>query len=115
MRHNILVMLTGVMVALVLAGCSSVPERELSLRPASYAALPNGHDPLNPGRLSPTYGSTETALALEEGFTRYLERKHGRALNQLSLSGGGQNGAFGAGFLIGWRHDCKGGKCYQSP
>lgn len=103
MRHSILVMLTGVMVALVVAGCSSVPERELSLRPASYAALPNGHDPLNPDRLSPAYGSTETALALEEGFTRYLERKHGRALNQLSISGGGQNGAFGAGFLVGWQ------------
>ena len=103
MRHNILVILTGVMVALVLAGCSSVPERELSLKPASYAALPNGHDPLNPDRLSPAYDATETALALEEGFTRYLERKHGRALNQLSISGGGQNGAFGAGFLVGWR------------
>ena len=103
MRHSILVMLTVVMVALVVAGCSSVPERQLSLKPASYAALPNGHDPLNPDRISPAYGSTETALALEEGFTRYLERKHGRALNQLSISGGGQNGAFGAGFLVGWQ------------
>jgi len=103
MRHSILVMLTVVMVALVVAGCSSVPERQLSLKPASYAALPNGHDPLNPDRISPAYGSTETALALEEGFTRYLEHKHGRALNQLSISGGGQNGAFGAGFLVGWQ------------
>ena len=31
-----------------------------------------------------------------------MESKHGRPLNLLSLSGGGQNGAFGAGFLIGW-------------
>jgi hypothetical protein len=44
-----------------------------------------------------------TTSGIEEGFTRYLERKHGRALNFLTLSGGGQNGAFGAGFLIGWR------------
>ena len=36
-------------------------------------------------------------------IVRQLERKHGRALNILSLSGGGQNGAFGAGFLLGWR------------
>jgi hypothetical protein len=90
------------MVALVLAGCASAPERELSQKPASYAALPNGHDPLNPDRLSPLYDPIEVS-ALKIGFTRYLERKHGRALNQISLSGGGQNGAFGAGFLVGWR------------
>ena len=38
-----------------------------------------------------------------ENLVRQLERKNGRALNLLSLSGGGQNGAFGAGFLTGWR------------
>jgi predicted acylesterase/phospholipase RssA len=38
-----------------------------------------------------------------DNYIRYLERKRGHALNMLSLSGGGQNGAFGAGFLIGWR------------
>src|SRR5204863_9039106 len=38
-----------------------------------------------------------------DNVIRYLERKRGHALNLLSLSGGGQNGAFGAGFLIGWR------------
>ena len=101
MRHPNLVILAGVMVALVLAGCVSAPERELSQKPASYAGLPNGHDPLNPDRLSPLYDPNDSPLV--EGFTRYLERKHGRAINQLSLSGGGQNGAFGAGFLIGWR------------
>jgi len=42
-------------------------------------------------------------LALKDGFTRDLERKRSRALNILSLSGGGQNGAFGPGFLVGWR------------
>ncbi|MDA1099779.1 MAG: patatin-like phospholipase family protein [Proteobacteria bacterium] len=43
-----------------------------------------------------------------DNLIRYLERKSGHALNMLSLSGGGQNGAFGAGFLIGWRE--KGGR-----
>jgi predicted acylesterase/phospholipase RssA len=38
-----------------------------------------------------------------DNLIRYLERKRGHALNILSLSGGGQNGAFGAGFLKGWR------------
>ena len=39
----------------------------------------------------------------EANLIRQLERKRGRALNLLSLSGGGQNGAFGAGLLAGWR------------
>ena len=43
------------------------------------------------------------ASGVEENLTRQMERKRGHALNMLSLSGGGQNGAFGAGFLIGWR------------
>ncbi len=101
MRHNNLGILAGVMAALLLAGCASVPERELSLKPAYYAVLPNGHDPLNPDRLSSVYDPATSGV--EEGFLRYLERVHGRPLNILTLSGGGQNGAFGAGFLIGWR------------
>ncbi len=101
MRHKILLILAGLIVALVLTGCASAPERELSQEPAYYAVLPNGHDPLDPDRLSPLYESATSGI--EETFTRYLERVHGRPLNFLSLSGGGQNGAFGAGFLIGWR------------
>jgi hypothetical protein len=57
-------------------------------------------DPLNPQRVSPIYVA---AAEGEPNFVRQLERKLGRALNMLSLSGGGQNGAFGAGLLNGWR------------
>jgi hypothetical protein len=90
-----------VVIAAVLAGCGTAPERELSDKAPRYAALPNGHDPFNPTRLSPIYAMMTSGSG--KNFTRYLERKRGRALNILSLSGGGQNGAFGAGFLIGWR------------
>jgi hypothetical protein len=93
--------LTSILVMLILAGCASSPERELSQKVPMYAALPNGHDPLNPGRLAPMY--VAAASGVEGNLTRHLERKRGHALNVLSLSGGGQNGAFGAGFLIGWR------------
>ena len=37
-----------------------------------------------------------------EDLFRYYEAKRGHALNVLLLSGGGQNGAFGAGLLLGW-------------
>jgi hypothetical protein len=89
------------LVTLIVAGCASSPERELSKKAPTYAALPNGHDPLNPGQLSPMYAAATSGV--DDNLARHLERKRGHALNVLSLSGGGQNGAFGAGFLIGWR------------
>ncbi|KPK54673.1 MAG: hypothetical protein AMJ59_24645 [Gammaproteobacteria bacterium SG8_31] len=70
-----------------------------------YATLPNGHEPMNPSQPSSIYA--EATARPGENVTRYLERKRGHALNILSLSGGGQNGAFGAGFLIGWRESGK--------
>lgn len=100
MRNKKSIIFAGVLTALLLAGCASAPERVLSQKAPAYAALPNGSDPLNPGKVSSLYA----AMASEGGnFVRQLERRRGRALNILSLSGGGQNGAFGAGLLNGWR------------
>jgi predicted acylesterase/phospholipase RssA len=102
MRHKMLMVLTGFLAVLLLAGCaSSPPERVLSEKVPSFAALPNGYDPLNPTQPSALYAAV--TFTPGENLTRYLERKRGHALNILSISGGGQNGAFGAGFLIGWR------------
>jgi hypothetical protein len=86
---------------LLLAACGTPPERVLSLNVPSYAVLQNGYEPLNPKQLSPMFA--DVAAIPGDNFIRYLERESGHALNVLSLSGGGQNGAFGAGFLIGWR------------
>jgi len=97
--------LTATLVAVLLVGCGTVPERQLSSVPSAYATLPNGHDPLNPERLSPNY--IAAAAGVEGNGTRYIEKVKGRPLVMLSISGGGQNGAFGAGFLIGWRESGK--------
>jgi predicted acylesterase/phospholipase RssA len=86
---------------LLLAACSSPSQRTLSLHAPLYATLPNGYEPLNPTQPSSMFAAV--AAVPGDNFIRYLERKRGHALNLLSLSGGGQNGAFGAGFLIGWR------------
>ena len=91
----------GFLVLLLLTACSSPPERTLSLHAPLYATLPNGYEPLNPTQPSSMFAAV--AAVPGDNFIRYLERKRGHALNLLSLSGGGQNGAFGAGFLIGWR------------
>ena len=102
MRHRTRVLLTGILVTLTLAGCASAPpNRVLSTKAPVYASLPNGNDPLSPDQVSPMYAAA--ASGVEENLTRQMERKRGHALNMLSLSGGGQNGAFGAGFLLGWR------------
>jgi len=101
MRRRMRVLLTGFLATLALAGCASTPpDRALSTREPAYASLPNGHNPMNPDQLSSMYAA---ASGVEENLARQMERKRGHALNMLSLSGGGQNGAFGAGFLIGWR------------
>ena len=102
MSHRTMAVLTVFLVTLTLAGCASTPpERVLSTKEPTYAALPNGHNPMNPDQLAPVYAAM--ASGSEENLVRQMERKRGHALNLLSLSGGGQNGAFGAGFLIGWR------------
>ena len=86
---------------LVLVGCaSSPPERTLSQAPATYATLPNGNDPLQPEQRSPLRAAMDSQPG--DNAVRALERRHGRPLNIISISGGGQNGAFGAGFLNGW-------------
>ncbi|WP_430233146.1 patatin-like phospholipase family protein [Nitrosomonas communis] len=95
------IILDGIMVALLLAGCASPPERVLSQKAPAYATLPNGHDPLNPDQVSHLYATL--TLGSGEAVIRNRERKRGHPLNLLSLSGGGQNGAFSAGFLAGWR------------
>ena len=101
MTHKNLMILACCLPLFLLAACASSPERELSLKAPSYATLPNGYEPLDPTQPSPIYAAI-TAIPGDNAI-RYLERKRGHALNILSISGGGQNGAFGAGFLIGWR------------
>ena len=91
--------LAAIWVAITLGGCASAPERVLSREPVRYATLPNGKDPLNPERLA---FAADTGGAAVEGLIPAIENRQGRALNILELSGGGQYGAFGAGFLKGW-------------
>jgi predicted acylesterase/phospholipase RssA len=95
------IVLAIVSMALVVSGCASAPERELSVDRSPYAVLVTGHDPLNPSEYMPQ-PKDEAVYTSEEDLIRYYERVRGHALNIVKLSGGGQNGAFGAGFLKGW-------------
>jgi hypothetical protein len=89
------------MLLLVSSGCISAPERKLSEERADYTGLATGRDPLDLERFVSL--DEEHGRAIHQSLFRHYERERGRALNILQLSGGGQNGAFGAGFLKGWR------------
>jgi hypothetical protein len=104
MDQGKLIVFVAAVAALLLGGCETAPQRALSTKAPTYAVLPNGHAPLSPDQLSPMYAA---AAGGEANLVRELERRDGRALNILSLSGGGQNGAFGAGLLLGWRESGK--------
>jgi predicted acylesterase/phospholipase RssA len=82
----------------LVTGCAVTPpkERALSSRVPPFAMLADMRDPLNPAEFAPGHDD------LKDGLIAMLERKRGHPLRILELSGGGQNGAFGAGFLAGW-------------
>lgn len=86
----------AILAALLLAtGCKQAPPRQLSTTCSEFAMLPNGRDPMAPDRMAP---------AVKESFDSRIQDRFaaGDPLQILELSGGGQNGAFGAGFLAGW-------------
>lgn len=88
--------------AFLVQGCASAPQRNPV--PEIYSAIAEV-----PGIPAARFWGDETPPYMEEWFAiskaelraRYpaiMGRKH----NYLALSGGGQNGAFGAGVLVGW-------------
>lgn len=79
--------------ATLLAGCST-PPRTLSHEAPLGAFLTTGAKPTDPDRVDPRI--------VRSGLIGAMERLAGRRLKILELSGGGQYGAFGAGFLNGW-------------
>jgi hypothetical protein len=89
---------TAGMLVAVLSGCASAPDREISTVSPPSAVLVDGRDPMT-GQYKTRFGEV---FSSKGDIFRFYEAQRGHALNVLALSGGGQNGAFGAGFLKGW-------------
>ncbi len=84
---------------LVLGGCAVAPRHPVPRESAGAAHLPN----LSDVRIILDPGSTNTLRGLA-GFLKGFDESGGvdRHLHILALSGGGENGAYGAGLLCGW-------------
>ena len=83
-------------------GCASVPKRNpLPEELASEATVPGGQHARQWGDEKPTFTDQWFAMSKDETremFGGVMGRRH----HYLAISGGGANGAFGAGLLCGW-------------
>jgi predicted acylesterase/phospholipase RssA len=88
---------------LVLAGCASVPERhplppEYTLK-AVIPGIPNAR---SWGDEWPTFAAEMFEEFTDADFRQNFSGIYDKPHNYLAISGGGANGAFGAGLLVGW-------------
>ena len=86
--------LGAIAVVLNMGACGTTPERGLSQQVPVGAFLSSGARPANPDHYDPRLARW--------GVIGAMEHELGRPIKVLELSGGGQYGAFGAGFLNGW-------------
>jgi len=86
-----------------LSGCVSVPDRtpvpaELTLQ----AAIPGVPDARAWADEWPKFSEEIFAKFTDADFRRVFPATYGKPANFLAISGGGANGAFGAGLFSGW-------------
>jgi len=88
---------------LILTGCSSAPVRQPI--PPEYiliAGIPGIPDARFWGGEWPTYAKERIETFTETDFLREYSGVYDKPHSYLAISGGGANGAFGAGLLAGW-------------
>ena len=96
--------ITGVIVMhiLFIAGCGTVPERKPLPQQLSQTAVVAGNPKVRYwGDEAPPYAEEWFAMSQEELQAQY-PGIYGKEHTYLAISGGGANGAFGAGLLLGW-------------
>lgn len=92
-----------VIVALTLQACSSIPPRTAVPEDMlDKAVVPGGTVARMWGDAAPSDIESRVALIAGQMATRGREEAFTEAVYYLAISGGGANGAFGAGFLKGW-------------
>jgi predicted acylesterase/phospholipase RssA len=93
----------AVTLLLILTGCASTPERQpLPPEQTLKAAIPGVPDARFWGDEWPTFAAERFERFTVADFQREFEGVYDKPHNYLAISGGGANGAFGAGLLVGW-------------
>ena len=87
----------------LIVGCAGAPPRNpVPAEYANEAGIPGIPKARYPGDRSPPWANEW----LKEATAREMEQRYGSIMNTehhyLAISGGGANGAFGAGLLVGW-------------
>lgn len=86
-----------------MVGCSSVPERHsLPLSLTNQATIEGIPDARFWGDEWPKFSLERLSSYTEEDLERFHSAVYKKQHNYLAISGGGANGAFGAGLLAGW-------------
>ena len=87
----------------VLNACTSIPERNpLPLDLTKQAGIPGVPEARFWGDEWPKFSMDKFNQFTEEDFQRNYEAVYNKPHNYLAISGGGANGAFGAGLFAGW-------------
>jgi predicted acylesterase/phospholipase RssA len=106
-ENNMKYMVARTLVALgllvALASCSSVPERNpVPPERTTQAGIPDIPEARFWGDEWPAWTQKIFAANTDEEMRQQFSGIYGKPHNYLAISGGGANGAFGAGLLIGW-------------
>jgi predicted patatin/cPLA2 family phospholipase len=89
--------------ALILSGCETIPERNpLPLDLTKQAGIPGIPEARFWADEWPKYSLEKLETFTEADYRRYFSGIYDKPHNYLAISGGGANGAFGAGLLVGW-------------
>jgi hypothetical protein len=93
----------AVTAALALAGCASTPERNaLPAELITSAGIPGVPEARFWGDDWPKYSRDRFTNSTDSQLQDAFPAIYGQPLHYLAISGGGANGAFGAGLLVGW-------------
>lgn len=97
------VCLTGIAFILAIAGCAGSPKRN-PVPPAltTKVGIPGIDEARYWGDQWPTFSKERIEKFTEDDFREYFSGIYNKPHNYLAISGGGANGAFGAGLLVGW-------------
>jgi hypothetical protein len=95
--------LISIVLLATLVGCASVPERtQLPLELTKQGGIPGIPDARYWGDGWPKYNMERLESFTDADLRENFPGIYGKSHDYLAISGGGANGAFGAGLLLGW-------------